>query len=436
MLPIVGIVGLSHLGLVTAAAIASKGCRLVGFDADTALVNSLNQGELPVFEKGLADLISANRAQIEFSIDPNVLQNCDVVYIARDVPTSSDNVSELAPIIELLHTVVAHLKLDATVVVHSQVSPGFTRGLSELFAARSASISLYYQVETLIFGNAVQRAVEPERYIVGCLNPNVALAAPYAALLALFNCPILPMRYESAELAKIAINMFLVSSVMTTSTLAELCENIGAQWSEIAPALRLDRRIGPHAYLEPGLGMAGGNLERDLMTVTALARQHGTDCCVVDAWRTHGVYRRDWVLRTLFARVFSKKPDAVLAIWGLAYKAGTHSIKNSPAVALLNSLKAFSCQVYDPKVRLDTSRYSSCRQVESALLACRGADAIVIMTPWEDFKAIAPELVADEISGRIVIIDPFKALDQQRYSAARFELHTLGVSCPTAGEMV
>ena len=433
MLPNVGIVGLSHLGLVTAAAIASKGCKLVGFDADKALVEQLNNCQTPVFEQGLDSILNEKRASINFSSDPSALQTCDVVYIARDVPTSSDNVSQLEPIVELLHAVVAHLKSDATVVVHSQVSPGFTRSLLGLFAERSPKIALYYQVETLIFGNAVQRALQPERYIVGCHDPAKPLPKPYAALLALFNCPVLPMRFESAELAKIAINMFLVSSVMTTSILAELCESIGAHWSEIAPALKLDRRIGPHAYLEPGLGIAGGNLERDLMTVTALARQYGTDCCVVDAWRTHGRYRRDWVLRKLFELVLSKKREAVVAIWGLAYKAGTHSIKNSPAMALLESLGEFPCQVYDPKVKLDRTRFGATKQLESALMACRGADALVVMTPWQEFRDISPEQVAEQMDGRIVILDPFKALDHQRYSAARFDIHTLGVMSQNIG---
>lgn len=433
MLPNVGIVGLSHLGLVTGLAIASKGCKLVGYDPDQDLVARLKKNDLPVFERGLSELITENRAHVAFSSDPSALAKCDIVYIARDVPTSDQNVSELGPVVELLHSVVAHLKPDATVVVHSQVSPGFTRSLLQLFASQSKEISLYYQVETLIFGNAVARALEPERYIIGCLNPTQALTKPYATLLALFECPILPMRYESAELAKIAINMFLVSSVMTTSTLAELCENIGAQWGEIAPALRLDRRIGAYAYLEPGLGVAGGNLERDLMTVTTLARENGTDCSVVDAWRNHGVYRLNWVLRKLYSELFAKKSDAVLAIWGLAYKAGTHSIKNSPALALLDKLAQFSCRVYDPKVALDTKRYGSCKQFAGAMEACDGADVLVVMTPWDEFKGVSSAEVAAQMKGRLVI-DPFKALDHQAFTVNEFEIHTLGVKTSFSGE--
>src|SRR5439155_15766795 len=135
-------------------------------------------------------------------------------------------------------------------------------------------IQLHYQVETLIFGRAVERALFPERFMVGCADPGQPLPQGFDEPLAAFKCPILPMLYESAELAKIAINIFLVASVTATNTLAEVCERIGADWGEIAPALRLDKRIGSSAYLSPGLGLSGGNLERDLATVLGLASEH------------------------------------------------------------------------------------------------------------------------------------------------------------------
>src|SRR5262249_55842422 len=140
---------------------------------------------------------------------------------------------------------------------------------------------LYYQVETLVFGRAVERATQPERYIIGCADPQRPLPAPYQALLGAFGCPLLPMRYESAELAKIAINCCLVASVSVANTLAELSEGIGADWGEISPALKLDRRIGAYSYLSPGLGIAGGNLERDLATVLRLSEATGSEASVI-----------------------------------------------------------------------------------------------------------------------------------------------------------
>src|SRR4029079_1307298 len=134
-----------------------------------------------------------------------------------------------------------------------------------------------------------------------------------------FGCPILSMGYESAELTKIAINACLVSSISVANTLAELCENIGADWSEIAPALKLDRRIGQYSYLAPGLGIAGGNLERDLATVERFAAKHHTDAGVVRAWVTTSRHRRDWAAQTIRRVLLDANPKATLAVWGLAY---------------------------------------------------------------------------------------------------------------------
>lgn len=144
-----------------------------------------------------------------------------------------------------------------------------------------------------------------------------------------FGCPILPMSYESAELAKISINCCLVGMISVANTLAEVCERIGADWHEIVPALRLDKRIGPYAYISPGLGIAGGNLERDLATVCRLAEEHGTDAEVVRAWIHNSRYRKDWVLRVLHSNVLNYCPQPRIAVLGLAYKENTHSIKNS-----------------------------------------------------------------------------------------------------------
>ena len=151
--------------------------------------------------------------------------------------------------------------------------------------------------------------MSPERYIIGRDIPEREIPSSYKTFLEAFHCPILPMQYESAELAKISINCCLVGMISVANTLAELCEHIGADWQEIVPALRLDKRIGPHAYISPGLGVAGGNLERDLATVCRLAGEHGTEAGVVQAWLDNSRYRKDWVLRILHSHVLGNTSE-------------------------------------------------------------------------------------------------------------------------------
>jgi len=421
----IGFIGLSHLGIVYGTATAAKGFDMLGFDPDSDLCEALAAGRLPVAEPGLDALSATHRARLHFTADPARLAACQVVFFSRDVPTDSENRSDLGPLRQLIALAAPHLAPDAVVVILCQVPPGFTRALIDEYP--SLASRLYYQVETLIFGAAVERALRPERYMIGCADPAAPLPPAYKQWLDAFACPLLPMRYESAELAKIAINCYLVSSVSTTNTLAEICEHTGADWSEIAPALRLDRRIGPHAYLTPGLGIAGGNLERDLVTVRTLSAQHGTESGTVSAWQLNSRYRRDWALRKIHALVFSQNPEARLAIWGLAYKQDTHSTKNSQSLALIESLACAPLSAYDPQVRLAGGAIANLRQAPSALEACHNADALVVMTPWKQFTSIAPAEIKAALRGHIVI-DPLRTLDPAACKAAGLTVHQLGAA--------
>jgi len=235
------------------------------------------------------------------------------------------------------------------------------------------------------------------------------------------------MRYESAELCKIAINAFLVSTLTTTNTLAELCEAIGADWSEIAPALRLDRRIGEHAYLTPGLGIGGSNLSRDLATVERLASVSGSDAGVTTAWRTHSAHRASWPLGQLQERVLREIAQPRIAVWGLAYKVDTHSTRNSPGLKLARTLAAAAVEVgaYDPEaepVSVDSPTFT---RLDAALAACADADALVVTTPWPAFRDEDPVAVAAALRGALVV-DPYAILDATAYRAAGLSHLRLG----------
>jgi UDPglucose 6-dehydrogenase len=415
----VGYAGMTHLGITSAVAAAERGFSVVGFDSDAALIAELSQGRWPIHEPDLAMLAAKNANRLRFTADPGALGGLDLCYVALDVPTDASGSSDLGPISRLIATVDGALAPACCMVILSQVPPGFTRTL-----ARAAS-RRFYQVETLIFGQAMERALKPERFILGCSDPASPLPTPYKAFLESFACPVLAMRYESAELAKTAINMFLVSSVSTTNTLAELCERIGADWGEIAPALRLDRRIGAYAYLSPGLGIAGGNLERDLATIVRLGDRHGTDTGVAKAWVANSRYRRDWVHRKLEETVLAANPRPRLAVLGLAYKQDTASTKNSPALALLAQIPLAAICAFDPMVSAQREWHPAITQAASSLDACQGADALVVMTPWPEFARLGGPAIAAALKGRTVI-DPYGVLDGPSCAAAGLSYHRLG----------
>lgn len=417
--PVIGFVGMTHLGLNSCVAAAEKGFELIGFDPSTQLIDEINAGNFPVSEPQLVELAQQNKSHLSFTSDVDELKNCDVVYVAPDVSTNDQGESDLTTITALLDLALESTRADCVIVVLSQVPPGFTRG--KLKAGRS----IYYQVETLIFGQAVHRALHPERYIIGCENPEAPISRPFAQFLEAHNCPILPMRFESAELAKISINMCLVASVSTANTLAELCEKIGADWSEIVPALKLDRRIGQYSYLSPGLGISGGNLERDLATVCYLGDKNSTDVGVVRSWIHNSQHRKDWPLQMIKEKLSSNSKSPVIAILGLSYKEDTHSIKNSPAISLIKNLQANKIRVYDPVVSSSEVSHPDCFGASSAIEACEGADILVIMTPWKEFFDLKLKDLATTLSGNLVI-DPYGVLKKSAMHEVNVEYLTLG----------
>ena len=422
---VIGIAGMTHLGINTAVATAARGFSVLGYDADAALVGRLRAHQMPVIEPQLDELLAAHAERVDFTAEAGELRRCDIVYIAADVPTDDHGTSDLTSIRALIDRVSRGLRQDALLVILCQVPPGFTRGIDTVPPER-----LFYQVETLIFGRAVERALHPERFIIGCAEPARPLPVPYRALLETFGCPVLPMRYESAELAKISINFFLVSSVTTANVLAEVSETIGADWSEIVPALRLDKRIGPHAYLSPGLGISGGNLERDLRTVLRIAEGKPVDVGVVQAWIANSQYRKEWCWRVLRDRVLSKQPSARIAVLGLAYKENTHSTKNSPALALLSHLEGRDVRVHDPVVPASIVAFATA--CSDPLSCATGADALVLATPWPEYRDIGLGDLARVMAGRVVI-DPYRLIDGRKASAAGFDYYALGAPALSSG---
>jgi len=418
----IGFAGLSHLGIIYSAAAAARGFDVVAFDDRAGLAEALMSRRFPVAEPGLDQLAQEHASRLHYTSNASDLQSCTVVFLTLDVSTNDANRSDLGPMQGLLERVIPRLSPGTSLVIQSQIPPGFCR---EFAKKLPGGIRLFYQVETLVFGNAVERAVHPERFMAGCDDPRAELPAAYSAFLNAFECPVLRMRYESAELCKIAINCFLVSSVATSNTLAEICEKTGAHWQEIVPALRLDRRIGPYAYLSPGLGIAGGNLERDLVTIQRLAAENGCDASVVTAWQRNSAYRRDWALRRLFESGALEDKSERIGVWGLAYKQDTHSIKNSPSLALLRTLSRHRFAAYDPAAKIDGAEFPNVQVCGSAVEVVRDAAALVVMTPWREFAEADLARVLPAMRGKRVL-DPYGILDGERCQSLGFSYEKMG----------
>lgn len=399
---IIGFAGLSHLGFVSLCAAASKGCNIIAYDFHIdAKVISANK--IDINEPGLNSIFKKNKKRIKITTNIQDLSKCDLIYISKDVPTNSNGKSDLKPIKKIIKH-LSFLKDKPRLIILSQVNPGFTRKLNW------NKKKLFYQVETLVFGNALKRALKPERIIIGSNNSNEKIDSKLESFLNKFKCPILNMNYESAELAKISINMFLVSSITTTNLLSELSNRIGAHWADISKALKLDRRIGGHAYLSPGLGISGGNLERDISSVIQMNNKMNLDSKMFEYWKKKSRYYKHWPIRK-FLELRKKIKINNISILGLTYKPDTDSLKNSPSLELIDRLKKeYSLTLYDPVIKTLMSKNYSFS--ESIFDAVKNSELIFIMTPWEQFKTLNSKKITRILSNKI-IIDPFEVIDNK-----------------------
>lgn len=425
----IGFVGLSHLGMVSSICWSSLGWHVVGVDNNPDTVSDLAAGRLPiyVYEPQLADLLRDNRSRLKFSCEFSSLAECDVVFISLDTETDQANQSILFKLEQLVNQVIPWLASGVTVFLMSQVPVGFTRRLGQRIHTTRPDLKfeLYYWVETLVIGNAVERCLRPERVVLGGDSNEIAENSRLEVLLSTFSCPVIRMSYDSAELTKAAINLYLSVTVTFANVLADFCEATGASMKEIIPALRLDRRIGQYAYIRPGLGIAGGNLERDLVHLQRLGAKYGTDTGLIDYVLDHSAKRYQWVHRQLARYVYPHTSEPKIALWGLTYKKNTQSTQNSFAVRILRDLfgKAY-LSAYDPVASLPTelqTYVTRCDRYE----ALKDADCLLVLTDWDEFADTDYATLANKMHGR-VIVDCVRVLDREAAILQGFRYISIG----------
>ena len=398
--------GLSHLGIVSAISLASKHVHCIGIDMDPQLVSKLERQEWPIQEPDIEKTYNTAKNFLSFSNELSSLGDCDIVYISQDVPTDDFGKSDLSGVENLINFAAQNMPKEARIIILCQVPPGFTRRMKKYHS------NISYQVETLVFGQAFTRAISPERIIVGVDRPDIPLDANYAYTLGQFSCPILVMDYESAEFTKISINAFLAASITTTNSLNEIAKSIGANWGDVKQALQLDRRIGPYAYLKPGLGISGGNIERDLQTLDELGPNIPGEISLFRTYLSSSQRQKYWIIEAITNFIVRSNPKARIGVLGVAYKENTHSTKNAMTLEILSKFAANIAGTYDPLAVLP-QEFSTIRVFASAQECIMASDAIVVMTPWNEFAKLDFNCLPREKLESFIVIDPYGIIDQK-----------------------
>jgi UDPglucose 6-dehydrogenase len=409
------VLGLWHLGSVTAACLAEAGREVIGVDPDPLLVAALAEGRPPISEPGLTELIARNAARLRFSTDPSTLIGVRLAWVAFDTPVDENDDADVEWVLGRSAQMLARLPREALVIVSSQLPVGSVARLRSRCADVRGEDDLRFACvpENLRLGSALESFRAPARIVAGVHSEEDR--QELAELLAPFCGQILWTGIESAEMTKHALNGFLATSIAFANEIAVICEAVGADAAEVLRGLKSEPRIGGRAYLDPGDAFAGGTLARDLGFLRALAVSHGLPAHVSAGAAAGNAEHRGWTRRKLLALLSGEQGGferalngAVVAVWGLAYKPGTDTLRRSSAVELCRWLARAGAQVraYDPSVRvLPVSLEGVFELCATPLEAVAGAQALVVGASCPEFRDVPVEDLLASLA-RPLIIDP------------------------------
>jgi UDPglucose 6-dehydrogenase len=388
----IAVYGLWHLGCVTAACLAAARHVVVGLDRDARAVTDLQQGQAPLHEPGLTDLIAQGLQTQHLSFTTQsveALHAAQVLWVTFDTPVNDRDEADVEFVRTQLEHIAPALQPGTLVLISSQVPVGFTRGLAR--AWQPLGLRYAYAPENLRLGRALESFQQPERVIIGLQDQ--ADQEILTELFVPFCQRIEWMSIESAEMTKHALNAFLATSVSFINELARLCEVLGADAKEVERGLKSEGRIGPRAYLAPGAAFAGGTLARDVRFLVRFGQDYNIDTPLFAGVLASNQVHQGW-LYTKVSQCLHTIPQPTVAVLGLTYKPGTNTLRRSAAVALCQWLhqQGIRVQAHDPTINMlpDELRPAMelCSHPQAAL---SGADLAIIATEWPDYRTLRAE---------------------------------------------
>ncbi len=424
------VLGLWHLGCVTAACLAEAGHDIIGLDFDRPKVSRLQQGYAPLFEPGLEELIQRGmgKGNLTFATDPAVVAGADLLWVAYDTPVDDDDKADADWVHKQVRGCFEHLSDGAVVVISSQLPVGSVAALERDFAARGSGRTVHFACwpENLRLGQAIKAFTKADRIVLGVRSARAeTLLQPLAGQ---FGGEAIVLSVESAEMSKHALNAFLALCIAFTNEVAGLCEQTGADAVEVERALRSDPRAGRHAYLKAGGPFAGGTLARDVSFLCDLGDRLGLSAELLRAIGPSNKNHSLWVRRRLMSHFGGNLKGRIVVLLGLTYKPGTSTIRRSMAIETARWLTEQEAEVraFDPKVRqLPSDLGVSIHLASSIEEAIAGAEALVMATPWPEFRDLDGETLK-RLSPGVAVLDQERFLERSLGEPSKFTYITVG----------
>jgi UDPglucose 6-dehydrogenase len=440
----VAIFGTGYVGLVTGTCLAEVGHDVVCVDIDQAKVDGLNQGVIPIYEPGLSPLVKANHAasRLAFTSDAaRAIAHGQVIFIAVGTPPDEDGSADLQYVLAVARTIGRHLNHPAVVVNKSTVPVGTAENvravIAEELSARDAQLAfdVVSNPEFLKEGDAVADCLRPDRIIIGADSARAVTVL--RRLYAPFNRNrdrVVEMDVRSAELTKYAANAMLATKISFMNEIANIAERVGADIEQVRQGIGSDPRIGWH-FIYPGAGYGGSCFPKDVQALARTAAQHGHTPKLLEAVEAVNEAQKGHLF-TLVQRHYDRGEDEgvrgkTFAVWGLAFKPNTDDMRAAPSRRLLAQLWEAGAHVhaYDPEAMTEARRIFGERDdlvlCESAFEALEGADALIVVTEWKQFRS--PDFSRmREALGDAVVFDGRNLYDPQEIEAAGLAYYGIG----------
>lgn len=418
----VAIIGAGYVGLVTGAGLANLGHNVRIGEANEARVARLESGEIPIFEQGLPDLVARGRERKTLSFhgsNVEAISRADMVFLCLPTPESPDGRADLSFIHAVIDELANEVSDDTLFVVKSTVPPGTAASLRKRLADLGSPARVVSHPEFLREGKAVEDFMEPDRIVVGAYDP--ADAERVVSLYRSLDTELVVTDPTSAEMIKYANNAYLAARLTFANALANVCEAVGADVVDVIHGIGLDHRIGPH-FLQPGPGYGGSCFPKDTAALIAVAQDAGYDFQLLRA-----VIEADHEQRRRVAEKVRQAAGGGLhrrrvAMWGVAFKAGTDDVRESPALRIARLLQEDGAEVvaYDPEAASD-----ELVMAPDPVAASVDADVLLVATEWPEFLTVDMGEVAQVMRGHRVV-DARNLLDPKVVRGAGLDYWGLG----------
>ena len=427
------VIGTGYVGLVAVTCLADAGNNCIGVDIDEEKIKKLRKGEVPFYEPGLEEIIHANLREERLSFTTDIekaIKEAYVIFIAVGTPESEDGSADLQHVIAVAEKIGRHANGDKIVVLKSTVPVGTNRRVHDAICSlTSHHISVVNNPEFLKEGSAIDDFQKPDRVIIGCADEKTArvvseIYAPFVRT----GKPVLIMDPASAEMTKYAANTMLATRISLMNELSQLCERVGANIEMVRRGIGTDSRIGS-SFLFAGIGFGGSCFPKDINALRKTGDEYGLDLRLTRAVEEVNARQKQVMFEKIHAHYNGKLTGLNFAVWGLAFKPRTDDMREAPAIITINQLLAAGARItaFDPAAMETAHKIfgSKIELRERAFDVLPGADALLIMTEWNEFRFPAFERLKAALK-KPVIFDGRNLYDGTHMAEMGFTYYSIG----------